>query len=476
MAFWDKLISTEDRDKKEAKTHWDSAIKYFDGKLNNRALKDMQTALTLNPDYGQEARELMQTFSSQGDEEMALSVGFALLKMDPKNHELMNQVGNSLRSTNSFPKAKKLYTYSLKINPQYREAKYNLAACSFRITTADSTLVGQTQKVEAFVQPRRFEFQGTRTGFFPVPNQKLDEEPAEAEGEEGEEGLSEEARQQRLEGFIQQLKSDVESLGGGWETLFNLGLLYDVNHLGDLAIQNYRAAVKKDPDNRIPANNLGVALMEYGPSMKEAEGVLLQNLEAHPYERATVLNLSLLYRKANKQFQTFKYFVYLGDLLAKSLGEFETEAMEENAKDLFGRRKYLEAVPVFEQLATEKQEDFWLEKLAVMYLNQKKEDKYLGAFKRLLKINPEHEEAKEKLKEYAANYETEAKDRLAKGNRPQAIAAMLQAVQVEETPERWVELAQLYQDDGEEIMAENALRRWKKLTGADQEQKRASAN
>ncbi len=52
---------------------------------------------------------------------------------------------------------------------------------------------------------------------------------------------------------------------------------------------------------------------------------------------------------------------------------------------------------------------------------------------------------------------------------------MLQAVQIQETPERWVELAQLYQDDGEEILAENALRRWKKLTGAEQEQQQASA-
>ena len=85
MAFWDKLISTEDKDKKEAKAHWESAIKFFDGKLNNRALKDLQAALTLNPEYGPEAMDLMQTFSGQGNEEMALSVGYALLKMDPKN-------------------------------------------------------------------------------------------------------------------------------------------------------------------------------------------------------------------------------------------------------------------------------------------------------------------------------------------------------------------------------------------------------
>ncbi len=396
MAFWDKLISTDDRDKKDAQVHWDSAIRYFEGKLNNRALKDLQVALTLNPEYGPEARELMQAFSSQGNEEMALSVGFALLKMDPKNHELMNQLGNSLRNTNSFPKAKKLFTYALKINPQYREAKYNLAACSFKIATADSTLVGQTQQVEAYVQPRRFEFQGSREGFRPVPNQSLKEDPAkggEDQDGQGEEELSEEARQQRLEGFIQGLKSDVESTGGNWESLFNLGLLYDINQLGELAVQNYRQALEKDPQNRVPGNNLGVALMEHTGNLKEAEGVLLENLGTHPFDRTTVLNLALLYRKGNKQFQTFKYFVYLGDLLAKSLGEFETGAMEEHAKDLFTRRKYLEAVPVFENLATERQEKSWIENLNVYCVDQKKEDKDMPTFRRLNKLNPQHSES-----------------------------------------------------------------------------------
>ena len=42
-----------------------------------------------------------------------------------------------------------------------------------------------------------------------------------------------------------------------------------------------------------------------------------------------------------------------------------------------------------------------------------------------------------------------------------------------------MELAQLYQDDGEELLAENALKRWKKLTGeaeGQEEQQQASAS
>ena len=44
MAIWDKLLSSKDKDEKKAKELWDRAINYFDGKLYNRALKDLQEA------------------------------------------------------------------------------------------------------------------------------------------------------------------------------------------------------------------------------------------------------------------------------------------------------------------------------------------------------------------------------------------------------------------------------------------------
>ncbi|MBI4082634.1 MAG: tetratricopeptide repeat protein [Candidatus Lambdaproteobacteria bacterium] len=475
MAIWDRLISTQEKDDKRAKELWDRALKYFDGKLYNRALKDLQDAIQLNPGLQKEAVELMQAFSGQGSEEQALSVGFALLKLDPQNVELMNKLANVLRKMGSYSKAVKLYTYVLKANPQMTEAKYNLAACSFRIATADGELVSQTHKAEAYTQFRRYEFQGRRGGFLPVPNQTLDESRASksakgAKGKEAEapeEELSEEAKAQQMERMIQELKGDVDAEPGNWECEFNLALLYDLNQFGELAIQHYRAALEIDPEQRLPPNNLAVALMLHKSEFQEAEGLLLKNLERHRFDRTTVLNLGLLYRQQKKAFQTLKFFVYLGDLLSKSLWDFETAKVEAHAQEIFERRKYIEAIPVFENLAYEKQVPFWLEKLAVMYFNQKNEEKYVHALKRLLKINPDHEEAHTKLAEAAANYETEAHQRLEKGSRSMAIQMLLKAVQIEEKPERWVELAEWYEEEGEEILAGNALKRWKQLTGGD---------
>ena len=471
MALWDRFMSSGDKDEKKAKEHWDSALKYFEGKLYNRALTDLQAALTMNPDLGPEAMELMQAFMSQGNDEMALSVGLALLKLDPKNHELMNRLGNALRNTGSFTKAQKLYTHALKVNPNYKEAKYNLAACSFKIKTADGSLVSQTSKVEAYTQFRRFEWLGDRSGFLPVPNQTLEEDTKKKKKkgeEEEEEELSEEALAARLEGMIQDLKKDVEEHEGDFDSLFNLALLYDINNLGELALQHYRQAAEKKPDDRRVNNNMAVALILHEKNAKAAESLLFKILEDHPFDRTATLNLALLYKAAGKGFQTLKYFVYLGHLMEISLGEFETDKAEQYSRDLFERRKYLEAVPMFEALGKEKREVFWYEKLAVMYLNQKKEDRLIETWKHLLQLDPKHEEAAAKIKEAATKYEEEARTDMEKGRNGGAIDNMLKAVKIEETPERWMELAQLYQDEGEEILADNALRRWKKLTGAEE--------
>jgi tetratricopeptide (TPR) repeat protein len=472
LALWDRFIAGKDSHEKRAKELWERSLKYFEGKLYNRALKDLQDAITLNPEYGKEAVELMQTFSMQGADDQAVSVGYALLKMDPNNVELANKLGNSLRKLNSFEKAKRLYTFALKSKPSFTEAKYNLAACSFRITAADEQLVRQTRKVEAFKLPRRYEFQGARAGFYAVPNESLEEEKPkskskEKEAEEEKPALSEEDLAMMRDGMIKELKADLESHPGSWEHEFNMALLYDLFGFGELAIQHYRIAVEIDANHRMSANNLAVALGVHKNQDAEAETILLNNLSKHPFDRTTVLNLALVYRRMNKGFQTLKYFVYLGDLLDKSMGDFETGKVEEHARQLFERRKYLEAVPIFENLALEKSETFWLEKLAVMYQNQKKEDLVVSTFKRLLKRDPNHPEAAKKLTEMADSYEAQAQERIKKGNRGHAIQLLVKAVQIVETPDRWVELAQLYEEEGEEILMENALKRWKRLTGAE---------
>lgn len=474
MALWDSLFQSGSDDEKRAHELWQRALRFFDGKLYNRALKDLSDAMELHPAYAQEAIELMHTFSMQGNDEQALSVGLALLKVENQNPELMNKLGNILRKLGSFSRAKKLYTIAIKLQPQNKEYKYNLAACSFGITAADAELVRQTRAVEAYTEPRRYGFLGAREDFYPVPNQVIEDDKSahgkkkEEPEEHHQEEMDEEARAQMVELMVKQLKEDLSASQGAWEDEYNLGLFYDLAGYGELAIQHLSKALELAEDHPEPGNNLGVALMEHQRDLDKAETVLLQNLSRHKFDRTTVLNLGALYRRQGKAFQTLKYYVYLGDLLAKSLGEFSTDKVEQHAQELFQRRKYLEAIPVFENLAREKQEEYWYEKLAVMFYNQKKEDLYIKALKDLLRLAPENDDAAEKVRAAAQSYEDQAREKMTKGNKRHAIQLLEKAVKIEETAERWVELAQLYEDEGEEILMDNAIRKWKQLSGQDE--------
>jgi hypothetical protein len=391
--------------------------------------------------------------------------------MDPQNFELMNRLGNVLRRMNSFGRASKLYTQALKISPHYNEAKYNLAACSVAVVTADSELVRQTRAVEAYVKPRRYDFVGTRTEFHPLGNQSLAEDKKghkPVKKEEPEAKPSPEEIEQRNQLLVAELTRDLDGAPGTWEAEYNLGLINDLIGRGEQAIAHLRAALAIAPDNLKVVNNLAVALAEHKNDLTESENLLLESLQKNKFDRTTVLNLAVINKRGNKAFQTLKWYVCLGDLLAKSLGEFDLDKVIVHAKDLFERRKYIEAIPVFENLSREKPEEFWLDKLAVMYLNQKREDLYIGALRRVLKLNPDRDDAHKKITETAAAYEKEAHERLQKGSKPIAVNLLLKAVHVEETPERWAEIAQIYEELGEEIMADNAMKRWKELSAKAQ--------
>jgi tetratricopeptide (TPR) repeat protein len=439
----------------KAKVLWERAHKYFEGKLFNRAITDLQDALQLNPGYATEAYELMQMLSNQGQDEQSVSIGTALLNINPNDHELLNRLGNSLRRLGDFNRAKNVYTQALKVKANFAFARYNLAACSFGIATADADLMKQTQVAEAFIKPRRYDFQGGRAGSYPLGNQESTSGDAKSAGPAV-----------KPDGAIYtgMLGQDLQNQAKSWAAAYNYGLILDLTGKADDAITYLKQACTLDTSQAAPMNNLAVCLLEKKSQVEAAEAVLTKALNRNPYERTLVLNLAIVSKRANKAFQTLKYYVYLGELLSRSMGEFDTEKIKAFAQDLYERRKYVEAIPVFETMAKEHVDTDLLEKLAAMYLSQKRQDQYLLALTRLVKHDPNNRDAAQKISDAAKAYETEAQEKLAKGGKAQAAQLIAKAVAIEETAERWVELAQLYEDIGEEILAGNALQRWKELT------------
>lgn len=460
MALFKNPFSSEHTNEAKAKALWDRAQKHFEGKLFNRAITDLQDALQLNPEYAKEAYEMMQTLSGEGQDEQSVSVGMALLKLNPTDFELLNRLGNSLRRLGDFNRARNVYTEALKVKQNFVFARYNLAACAFGIATADADLVRQTQAVEALVKPRRYDFQGAHAGCFPLGNQEL----AGVDGAKGKEPAPAAGVKPESESIRLMLSQDLQRAPGSWSAEYNYGLLLELTGQVDEAIALLKQACTREPHQPAPLNNLAVALLERKNNVEAAETLLTKALHWNPFERTIVLNLAIVSRRANKAFQILKNYVYLGELLAKSHGEFELEKFLAIAEDLFDRHKIVEAIPLFEQLAKEKPSTELFEKLAAMYLSQKRQDLYLHALTRLVKLDPGNKEARQKISDAAKAYEDEAHAKLAKGGKSQAAQLLHKAVQIEENADRWVELAQLYEDLGDEILAGNALKRWKELT------------
>ena len=458
MALFKNPFGTEHANEAKAKALWERAHKHFEGKLFNRAITDLQDALSLNPGYATEAYELMLSLSSAGQDEQAVSVGTALLKINPNDHELLNRLGNSLRRVGDFNRAKNVYTQAVKVKPGYAFARYNLAACSFGISTSDADLVKQTAAVEGLTKARRYDFHGSRAGIYPLGNQDA------PQGADKAAGSAKADLKPDADMALTMISQDLQRQPKSWEAEYNYGLILDLAGQTDEALAHLKHACTLDAHRPEPLNNLAVLLMERKNNFEAAESLLTRALTHHPYERTIVLNLGIVSKKANKPFQVMKYYVYLGELLAKSMGEFDMEKVNAIAHDLYERRKYVEAIPVFELLAKEKPRVDLFEKLAAMYLSQKRQDQYLQSLARLVKLDPSNTDAQKKISDAAKAYEEEAHDKVAKGSKAQAAQALHKAVQIEETADRWVELAQLYEDIGEEILAGNALKRWKELT------------
>jgi tetratricopeptide (TPR) repeat protein len=460
VALFKNPFSSETSHEAKAKALWERAHKHFEERLFNRAITDLEDALTLNPGYAKEAYELMESLSSQGQDEQSVSVGTALLKVNPDDHELLNRLGNALRRLGDFNRAKNVYTQAVRANQTFAFARYNLAACSFGVTTADADLVKQTQAVESLSKLRRYDFCGTHAGCYPLGNQPSPRGEDGKAAEAGAPGQSVKPDSDRIQGVLAQ---EFESQPKSWEAAYNYGLILDLTGRPDEAIAKLKQACTLASHEAAPLNNLAVVLADHKKNLEAAETLLNRVLTHLPYERTVVLNLAIVSKRANKAFQVLKYCVYLGELLSRSLGEFDTDKLAAIAHDLFGRRKYVEAIPLFELLAKEHPNTELFEKLAAMHLSQKRQDQYLLALSRLVKFDPSNQEARHKISEAAKAYEDEAHKQV-KTSKAQAAQSLQKAVLIEETAERWVELAQLYEDLGEEILAGNALKRWKEMT------------
>ena len=121
------------------------------------ATVEFNKALALNPKLAAETvTKLFQEMQGSGNPEGTISLGTIVLKMDPKNVDLANQLGNTYRKKQDWNHAKNMYLHCLKYHPDYKNAVYNLAATTAKVEVADGmaiSAIDEFENIKDFVLP-----------------------------------------------------------------------------------------------------------------------------------------------------------------------------------------------------------------------------------------------------------------------------------------------------------------------------------
>ena len=461
MALWSR--STTKKTEVRARQLWERGFQYFENELFSSAVRDLSQAIALEPAYQREAHERMSSFLAQGSVAHALSLGMALLKHFDEDPQLLNQVGNILRLQGSFKRAERFYMRALELKPKLKVARYNLAANRFKIRTADEALIKQTRHAERFRRPRRHDFCPPRRGVFPLGNPDQPDESADSSSPRKKERHADRNSQANrlLSILAQELSRDPES----WEKHYNLALMLDLSGQGVPAIGHYRQALKLH--NRHPAigNNLAVVYLDTLNAPKHAETILQKNLKRYPFDRTTVLNLAVLHhRRHARSYQALLYYVYLGDLLRRSLGAFDTRRLQREAEQRFHQRQFEASLALYEDLLIEEpQQTRWLERLATIYAALHDDLPRMRTLKKLLSRSPNHPEARMQLLNMAKDYQKQAFEAHEAGKLKEAVEALRNALTAVETPERWQTLIEWHEANENHDEANEARQRMAEL-------------
>jgi len=121
------------------------------------ATVEFNKALVLNPKLAAKTvTKLFQEMQGSGNPDGTISLGTIVLKMDPKNVDLANQLGNTYRKKQDWNHAKNMYLHCLKYDPDYKNAIYNLAATTAKVEVADGmaiSAIDEFEKMTDFVLP-----------------------------------------------------------------------------------------------------------------------------------------------------------------------------------------------------------------------------------------------------------------------------------------------------------------------------------
>jgi len=427
------------------------------------ATVEFNKALALNPKLAAETvTKLFQDMQGSGNPDGTISLGTIALKMDPKNVDLANQLGNTYRKKQDWNHAKNMYLHCLKYDPDYKNAVYNLAATTAKVEVADGmaiSAIDEFEKMTDFVLPDIEDGMGKlvemQTNFaddtvelnqvqtpenkdeikvIPEKEEKEDDNEKVKVDTDGDDNDDDDDKDD-LDSIdaVQTFKYITSNLEAGSteerNAVFTLGIYCLKNNETKIAQYSLKRLLMRDKEN-VDLRCFLVLAISIDGKINEAIESFQSILGRNPNHRYTNVNMGILLRRKGKIQQSRVSFFTTYRLLERSQGDYDIKACLENAEKLFNDNLEKKALEIYEPLISEITSEVLLHRIAKLYLDKKLLDGALEVYKRILRKNRQNKEAREGIKSIHSAYLIESENFLKKNDKINAAVKIEKALKI----------------------------------------------
>jgi len=426
------------------------------------ATVEFNKALALNPKLAAETvTKLFQEMQGSGNPDGTISLGTIVLKMDPKNVDLANQLGNTYRKKQDWNHAKNMYLHCLKYDPDYKNAVYNLAATTAKVEVADGmaiSAIDEFEKMTDFVLPdiedgmgKLVEMQKNfaddtvelnqvqspenkdETKVMPEKEEKEDDNEkvkVDTDGDDNDDDDKDDLDSIDAVRTFKYITSNLEA--GSTEernAVFTLGIYCLKSNETKIAQYSLKRLLMRDKENVDLRCFLVLAISLDGNTNDEIK-TLQSILGRNPNHRYTNVNMGILLRRKGKIQQSRVSFFTTYRLLERSQGDYDIKACLENAEKLFNDNLEKKALEIYEPLISEITSEVLLHRIAKLYLDKNLLDDALEIYKRIFRKNRQNKEAREGIKSIHAAYLIESENFLKKNDKINAAVKIEKALKI----------------------------------------------
>ena len=429
------------------------------------ATVEFNKALALNPKLAAETvTKLFQEMQGSGNPDGTISLGTIVLKMDPKNVDLANQLGNTYRKKQDWNHAKNMYLHCLKYDPDYKNAVYNLAATTAKVEVADGmaiSAIDEFEKMTDFVLPdiedgmgKLVEMQTNfaddtvelnqvqspenkdETKVIPEKEEKEDDNEkvkVDTDGDDGdgdENDDSDDSDSINPAQTFEYITSNLEAGSTEERTaVFTLGIYCLKNNEGKIAKSSLKRLLMRDKEN-VDLRCFLVLAISLDGNINDEIKTLQSILGRNPNHRYTNVNMGILLRRKGKIQQSRVSFFTTFRLLERSQGDYDIKACLENAEKLFNDNLEKKALEIYEPLISEITSEVLLHRIAKLYLDKNLLDDALEIYKRIFRKNRQNKEAREGIKSIHTAYLIESENFLKKNDKINAAVKIEKALKI----------------------------------------------